>query len=57
MDSVFKVASVVGGMSEEKQQRILKDCPEVVVATPGRLWHLIDQVCSKYACFSFKISE
>lgn len=49
-------------MSEEKQQRVLKDCPEVVVATPGRLWHLIDQVCNNRAHFhyvhaQFKISE
>jgi superfamily II DNA/RNA helicase len=32
-------------MSEEKQQRVLKGSPEVVVGTPGRLWHLIEQVC------------
>ncbi|XP_046848202.1 ATP-dependent RNA helicase DDX24-like [Xenia sp. Carnegie-2017] len=38
-----KVACVVGGMSEEKQQRVLKTLPEVVVATPGRFWYLIQQ--------------
>ncbi|CAB4017425.1 ATP-dependent RNA helicase ddx24-like, partial [Paramuricea clavata] len=38
-----KAACIVGGMSEEKQQRVLKGSPEVVVGTPGRLWHLIEQ--------------
>ena len=37
------VAVVVGGMAPQKQARILKRCPEIVVATPGRLWDLIDQ--------------
>ncbi|KAL1115127.1 hypothetical protein AAG570_007158, partial [Ranatra chinensis] len=37
-----KVAVVVGGMSVEKQSRILtKKRPHIVVATPGRLWELI----------------
>ncbi|XP_028398724.1 ATP-dependent RNA helicase DDX24-like [Dendronephthya gigantea] len=39
----IKVACIVGGMSEEKQQRVLRGTPEVVVGTPGRLWHLIEQ--------------
>ncbi|GIX94361.1 ATP-dependent RNA helicase DDX24 [Caerostris extrusa] len=37
------VAVVVGGMAAEKQKRILKKCPEIVVATPGRLWELIEE--------------
>ena len=41
---MFQVACIVGGMSEEKQQRVLRGSPEVVVGTPGRLWHLIEQV-------------
>lgn len=28
-------------MSTEKQQRVLKRRPHIVVATPGRLWELI----------------
>lgn len=32
--------AIVGGMSEQKQQRLLKSKPDVVVATPGRLWAL-----------------
>ncbi|CAM9784312.1 unnamed protein product [Lampetra planeri] len=34
-------AVVVGGMAQQKQQRVLSRHPEVVVATPGRLWELI----------------
>lgn len=36
------VASIVGGMSTEKQERILKQRPEIVVATPGRLWEFVE---------------
>lgn len=36
---------VVGGMSIQRQSRILdKDRPEIVVATPGRLWDIYKQV-------------
>ena len=38
-----QVAVVVGGMASQKQSRILKRCPEIVVATPGRLWDLIQE--------------
>ncbi|GMH35913.1 hypothetical protein BSKO_03781 [Bryopsis sp. KO-2023] len=37
-----RFVTLVGGMSIQKQERILKGCPEVIVATPGRLWDLID---------------
>ena len=39
----IQVAVVVGGMAPQKQARILKRCPEIVVATPGRLWDLIEE--------------
>ncbi|KAJ8033530.1 ATP-dependent RNA helicase DDX24 [Holothuria leucospilota] len=39
----IKIALVVGGMSLEKQMRILKRQPEVVVGTPGRIWELYQQ--------------
>ncbi|XP_060536730.1 ATP-dependent RNA helicase DDX24 [Cylas formicarius] len=39
----IQIAVVVGGMAAEKQERILGKEPEVVVATPGRLWELIQQ--------------
>jgi len=35
---------VVGGMSIQKQARLLRRCPEIIIATPGRLWQLIQQV-------------
>ncbi|XP_022186152.2 ATP-dependent RNA helicase DDX24 [Nilaparvata lugens] len=37
----IKVAVLVGGMSVEKQRRLLRRLPEIVVATPGRLWDLV----------------
>ncbi|XP_046583027.1 ATP-dependent RNA helicase DDX24-like [Haliotis rubra] len=39
----IRIATVVGGMAAQKQQRVLKQCPEIVIATPGRLWELIQQ--------------
>uniref|UniRef100_A0A183BM61 RNA helicase n=1 Tax=Globodera pallida TaxID=36090 RepID=A0A183BM61_GLOPA len=36
----LKVVAIVGGMSEQKQHRLLKSRPDVIVATPGRLWAL-----------------
>ncbi|RZF47753.1 hypothetical protein LSTR_LSTR006017 [Laodelphax striatellus] len=37
----IKVAVLVGGMSVDKQKRLLRRMPEIVVATPGRLWDLV----------------
>ncbi|XP_076382250.1 ATP-dependent RNA helicase DDX24 [Megalopta genalis] len=37
----IKIAVVLGGMAEVKQERILRKGPEIVIATPGRLWELI----------------
>ncbi|XP_045455679.1 ATP-dependent RNA helicase DDX24 [Melitaea cinxia] len=39
----IKVATIVGGMAAVKQERVLKSGPEIVVATPGRLWELLNQ--------------
>ncbi|KAM9842457.1 ATP-dependent RNA helicase DDX24 [Aulostomus maculatus] len=39
----IRTAIVVGGMAQEKQRRMLKRRPEVVIATPGRLWDLIKE--------------
>ncbi|WAR24669.1 DDX24-like protein [Mya arenaria] len=39
----IKVAVIVGGLSMEKQRRVLKKCPDIIVATPGRLWELIQE--------------
>ncbi|XP_014279138.2 ATP-dependent RNA helicase DDX24 isoform X2 [Halyomorpha halys] len=38
----LKVAVIVGGMSADKQSRLLKGEPHIVVATPGRLWDLLN---------------
>ena len=37
------ITPVVGGMSLQKQERLLRRRPEIVVATPGRLWELMHQ--------------
>ncbi len=35
------VVPVVGGLAAPKQERLLKRGPEIVVATPGRLWEVL----------------
>ena len=40
-DTTIRVVPIVGGMSSEKQARLLKWRPEIVVGTPGRLWELM----------------
>ncbi|KZT69924.1 DEAD-domain-containing protein [Daedalea quercina L-15889] len=37
------VAAIVGGMSAQKQRRILSRGIDVLVATPGRLWDIIQE--------------
>lgn len=44
--AAIRIAAIVGGMSVEKQVRVLKARPHVVVGTPGRLWELMKTVCS-----------
>ncbi|KZC07676.1 ATP-dependent RNA helicase DDX24 [Dufourea novaeangliae] len=39
----INIAVVLGGMAAVKQERILSKGPEIVIATPGRLWELIQQ--------------
>ncbi|CAF0976960.1 unnamed protein product [Didymodactylos carnosus] len=39
----LNIAVVVGGMSTHKQERLLSKHPEIVVATPGRFWELINE--------------
>ena len=42
------VAAIVGGMSAQKQRRILDRGVDVLVATPGRLWDIMEEVCFTY---------
>ncbi|XP_068655059.1 DEAD-box ATP-dependent RNA helicase 13 [Aristolochia californica] len=35
------IVPIVGGMSTEKQERLLKKRPQIIVGTPGRLWELM----------------
>ncbi|XP_077588002.1 ATP-dependent RNA helicase DDX24 [Stigmatopora nigra] len=37
----IKTAIVVGGMAPQKQRRMLNYRPEIIIATPGRMWDLI----------------
>ncbi|CAD6240956.1 GSCOCG00009027001-RA-CDS [Cotesia congregata] len=39
----INIAVIIGGMAAVKQERILRKGPEIVIATPGRLWELVDQ--------------
>jgi len=39
----IRIAVVVGGLSVEKQIRLLSRGPAIVVATPGRLWDLVQE--------------
>ncbi|XP_055361718.1 ATP-dependent RNA helicase DDX24 [Betta splendens] len=39
----IKTAIVLGGMAQQKQRRMLNRRPEIIIATPGRLWDLIKE--------------
>ena len=41
---LVSVAAIVGGMSAQKQRRILSRGVDVLVATPGRLWDILQEV-------------
>lgn len=41
---LVSVAAIVGGMSAQKQRRILDRGVDVMVATPGRLWDILQEV-------------
>ena len=41
--SQIKIAALVGGMSIQKQIRLLSYKPTIIVATPGRLWELMSE--------------
>lgn len=39
--TLIRVGVIVGGLATQKQERVLRSRPDVIVATPGRLWDLI----------------
>ncbi|XP_066523471.1 ATP-dependent RNA helicase DDX24 isoform X2 [Hoplias malabaricus] len=39
----IRTAILVGGMAPQKQDRMLKRKPEIVIATPGRLWEMVHE--------------
>lgn len=39
----LNIQCLIGGMAEQKQERLLKRKPEVIIATPGRLWYFIEE--------------
>lgn len=41
---LVSVAAIVGGMSAQKQKRVLERGVDVLVATPGRLWDVVEEV-------------
>lgn len=41
---LVSVAAIVGGMSSQKQRRVLDRGVDVLVATPGRLWDILQEV-------------
>lgn len=50
---LVSIAAIVGGMSAQKQRRILDRGVDVLVATPGRLWDILEEVrdfCSNSPC-------
>ncbi|KAK5670748.1 ATP-dependent RNA helicase [Batrachochytrium dendrobatidis] len=38
-----KITPIVGGMSLQKQRRLIATKPHIIVGTPGRLWELIQE--------------
>lgn len=43
---LVSIAVLVGGMSAQKQRRILDRGVDVLIATPGRLWDTLEEVRS-----------
>ena len=39
----ISVCAIVGGMSVDKQRRLLRKQPDIIIATPGRLWDLVKE--------------
>lgn len=53
IDSITKHTAVtslpiIGGLTIEKQLRLLKRRPDIVIGTPGRLWEIIEEESSEH---------
>ena len=44
----IKLCPLVGGMSIQKQERLLSYNPTIIIATPGRLWELLNERANTY---------
>lgn len=44
----IKLCPLVGGMSVQKQERLLSYNPTIIIATPGRLWELLNDRMNPY---------
>jgi ATP-dependent RNA helicase DDX24/MAK5 len=44
----IKLVNLVGGMSVHKQERMLSYKPTIIIATPGRLWELVNDRMNEY---------
>ncbi|ORY38134.1 DEAD-domain-containing protein [Rhizoclosmatium globosum] len=55
-----KIVPIVGGMSLQKQRRVLSHSPDIIVATPGRLWELAENdemIRTSLKCIRFLILD
>ncbi|KHJ45287.1 DEAD/DEAH box helicase [Trichuris suis] len=43
----IKIGLLVGGLSMQKQERLLKSEPDIIIATPGRIWTLVEDGCEQ----------
>ncbi|CDW57157.1 ATP dependent RNA helicase DDX24 [Trichuris trichiura] len=43
----IKIGLLVGGLSVQKQERLLKKQPDIIIATPGRIWTLVEDGCEQ----------
>lgn len=44
----IKICPLVGGMSIQKQERLLSYKPTIIIATPGRIWELLNERGNQY---------
>lgn len=48
------IAAIVGGMSQQKQKRLLDRGVDVLIATPGRMWDIISAVSDALLALSLR---